>query len=224
MKTTRREAIMYHLRNEFNIKRHFDLLDAIIPFYLSNTNITNSQIIQQIKKVIEYREKHHLFGQCEKCQKERVHTMTYIGDNETDSIILFQPSISSDLDSYSVQRHLMNEMIKALTNKNTVIWLFDFNNYPFSHINSHKGIVFTICKFLYNCFFNQVSKFIILNPPSYAYPLILMAKKVLKTDIENKIQIISLKEPIFYKYALIENGIPSCFHSYIAKEKIADFI
>lgn len=222
MKTTRNDAIKYHLQNEFDIERHKDILDVTIPFYL--TNKSNSEAIKEIKTIIKYREKHNLFGICDECQETRVHTMTYIGDNEKDGIILFQPSLSSDLSSFSVQRHLMNEMIKALKHRETVIWLFDFNNYPFSNINSHKGIMFVLCKFLYNCFFNQISKFIILNPPSYAYPLIFMAKKIIKTDIENRIKIISFKEEFFYKRALLENGIPSDLHCHIGENKIVDFI
>src|SRR6056297_291268 len=137
MKTTRNDAILHHLRKEVNIERHKDILDIIIPFYLSNDinnpkkHIThNSKIIKEIKKIIEYREKYSLFGICEKCQETRVHTMTYIGDTKTDGVILFQPSLSSDLSSNSIQKHLMNEMIKALKNKKSVILLFDFNNYP----------------------------------------------------------------------------------------------
>jgi hypothetical protein len=218
MKSTRTDAIKHRIASlEVDMEKHQDLLDIVIPYYGESTHLLTKSV-DQIMSIVRYREKYNLFGECEVCKPSRSHTMTYIGDNNTDGIILFQPTLSEEIETQPIQLHIFNEMLRALRNHKKVMWVFDFNDYSAYHVANHTSVVYTLCEFIYECFFDQVSRYIILNPPMYVTPLIYLAKQLLKLNVEDRLEIIYCDDDY---QSLQELGFPSRFNKYIHSTSIA---
>lgn len=153
---------------------------------------------ERLQTIAEYRKEYNASSNgCEICTKEEpVHSIRCLGKGTQDAILFMTPGEATETSVYHVCKHMLREVDDCFDASDKLVWMMHFRNYSYSHILSNTTLTYHFAKWMNECFYERVSKIVLIDPPSYFYPIIYLGKSLVSQEIANKIQIIENNDTI----------------------------
>lgn len=127
---------------------------------------------------------------CHLCTPEhRVHTIYTLGQGKTpnQSVLWIVPAHARDTSTEHVCRHLLHALDECFSKSDSVVIVFDFQDYSYGHVMSNTTLTYHISKWLQSWLLDRVDAILLLNPPRYLQPVVYMAKTVVGAPLQSKL-------------------------------------
>jgi len=195
-KTSKREIVLHNMINkEFIDLSHINMDFNTYTFEYYLTNYSVNDIVKKYQKIFNYRKLYNVTSEgCLYCKHGGLHSITYLGlSNYLDTgIIYINPSSSNDKDINNICQHLLSTLEECFKIHKKVIFIFNLK-YLKDYVKNLK-ISKNIYEILNNCFYNEISEMLVINPPK----LLSLFTKLFCKAFNNKISVIDQIE--LYKY------------------------
>lgn len=158
----------------------------------SRCGMEMEQAIEQLIKIAKYRKEYCASAKgCELCTDyKKLHSIRCLGKGQQDAILYMSPGHAMDTSTYHICKHMLREVDSCLDLTDSFVWIINFKNYSYEHIVPNTNITYHFAKWLNECLHERICKIILICPPKYFYPVIYLAKSLVKNEISNKLEII----------------------------------
>jgi len=154
------------------------------------------QAKEQLQRIATYRKEYSASAKgCELCtDTKKQHSIRCIGKGNHDAILYMSPGNAMESSVYHVCKHMLREVDTCFDLTDSFVWVMNFKNYSYEHIVPNTTITYHFAKWLNDCLHERIRKIVMICPPKYFYPVIYLAKSLVKNEISDKLEIIHTPE------------------------------